>query len=412
MMAPTRGGLAVLTLLLLAGSAVLAGADGPAEGTNDGGGDGVEAKADEAPPEPSAGLAEQKAPAVDSAEPPPGGDGKGIASERQPDAGADSNNNDRKLDDKGGDDSDSDDDAEGREPEDEGDFEGHDGLENDPIAEAFHQHEFLPECVRVAERERERERERSHDPSAGCDCVPGLGKCCLPSIHSRTCRPPLFLLGLPVLILVPRPHPRFPRPSLPPARYVLTMDIVGARTECVYEEVSGDQVPTKFRAAYFTSTGGDLLLDAHFYADKGTPGLAADEELYATAGKTESLVMSDIKSAGTYRLCFTNHQSGVTKRTTFAIHIGVDPPKQPEGHAKEEHVHGLNAVVGQLDSKVDGIDSEQRYYLARMHRNHYTQESTQGAVMWYTILESALMIGVTVAQVYYVRHLINSRSWV
>lgn len=190
------------------------------------------------------------------------------------------------------------------------------------------------------------------------------------------------------------------------------MDIVGARTECVYEEVSGDQVPTKFRAAYFTSTGGDLLLDAHFYADKGTPGLAADEELYATAGKTESLVMSDIKSAGTYRLCFTNHQSGVTKRTTFAIHIGVDPPKQPEGHAKEEHVHGLNAVVGQLDSKVDGIDSEQRYYLARMHRNHYTQESTQGAVMWYTILESALMIGVTVAQVYYVRHLINSRSWV
>ena len=53
-----------------------------------------------------------------------------------------------------------------------------------------------------------------------------------------------------------------------------------------------------------------------------------------------------------------------------------------------------------------------RYYLARMHRNHFTSSTTQYSIKWYTILESCVMVGMTIAQVYYVRHVINSRSWV
>ena len=47
--------------------------------------------------------------------------------------------------------------------------------------------------------------------------------------------------------------------------YVLTMDIVGSRVECIYEEIAADAVPTRFRTAYFVSTGGDLRLDATLY---------------------------------------------------------------------------------------------------------------------------------------------------
>ena len=56
--------------------------------------------------------------------------------------------------------------------------------------------------------------------------------------------------------------------------YVLTMDIVGSRVECIYEEIAADVVPTRFRTAYFVSTGGDLRLDATLYVSMPMPGEA------------------------------------------------------------------------------------------------------------------------------------------
>ena len=141
-------------------------------------------------------------------------------------------------------------------------------------------------------------------------------------------------------------------------------------------------------------------------------GPHGDVELYQTSGKKEGLVMAEIKEAGTYKLCFANHQMGVTKRLTFAVHIGIKPAVKPMEHAKVEHVATLEEMVTGIDKQVDEVDSEQRYYLARMHRNHFTQTNTQSDVMWYTLLDGSVMLAVTFAQVYYVRHLIDTRSWV
>ena len=89
------------------------------------------------------------------------------------------------------------------------------------------------------------------------------------------------------------------------------------------------------------------------------------------------------KHAGVYRLCFANiHEPSATKRITVAVHVGTVPPPDAAsktGHAKVEHVLSLTDMVKGLDAQLDDLTSEQRYYLARMHRNHYTQVRTCGS---------------------------------
>ena len=47
-----------------------------------------------------------------------------------------------------------------------------------------------------------------------------------------------------------------------------------------------------------------------------------------------------------------------------------------------------------------------------LHTSVQLQSNTESSVMWFTLLDVAMTVAVTIGQVYYVQHLINTRSWV
>ncbi|KAK0529159.1 hypothetical protein OC834_002452 [Tilletia horrida] len=117
---------------------------------------------------------------------------------------------------------------------------------------------------------------------------------------------------------------------------------------------------------------------------------------------------------GEYSFCFENDQTYFQeKMIDFDITVESEPRLElPISKAKElaEHSAPLQEGIMNIDAKLNSIHRTQRYFHTRENRNYNTVVSTQSRIFWYSVIESLVIIAISVAQVYVVRHLFEKGS--
>jgi len=117
---------------------------------------------------------------------------------------------------------------------------------------------------------------------------------------------------------------------------------------------------------------------------------------------------------GEYSFCFENdHSSFQDKLIDFDITVESEPRLElPISKAKElaEHSAPLQESIYTVDAKLNSMIRTQRYFRVRENRSFHTVTSTQGRIFWYSVIESLVIIAISVAQVYVVRHLFEKGS--
>ncbi|KAE8222531.1 hypothetical protein CF319_g4285 [Tilletia indica] len=117
---------------------------------------------------------------------------------------------------------------------------------------------------------------------------------------------------------------------------------------------------------------------------------------------------------GEYSFCFENdHTHFAEKMIDFDITVESEPRLElPISKAKElaEHSAPLQEGIMTIDSRLNSILRTQRYFRTRENRNFNTVVSTQSKIFWYSVIESLVIIAISGAQVFVVRHLFEKGS--
>ncbi|KAG5518672.1 hypothetical protein PMAC_002641 [Pneumocystis sp. 'macacae'] len=119
------------------------------------------------------------------------------------------------------------------------------------------------------------------------------------------------------------------------------------------------------------------------------------------------------KYGGEYSFCFSNNMSAVTEKTVdFQISVGggrrgADRQVENEARAqlpeRAEGVHEQTGMLEELLHKISGwlggIRGAQKQLRLRESRNLSTVRSTETRIIWFSVAESVLIVGVSVVQV-------------
>ncbi|KAJ3444581.1 hypothetical protein M0813_25160 [Anaeramoeba flamelloides] len=173
----------------------------------------------------------------------------------------------------------------------------------------------------------------------------------------------------------------------------ITITVNPNSKECLIESVDKHTGVTLF---YQVISGGGMDINPEILGPDGVVVYKREKE---QEGKFTFLT----RTAGEYRFCFGNEMSTVTtKQVNFNFQIGHG---SDSGIAKKEHLTPLENGVLELQEQLRGILSEQRYLKAREHIHRNTTESTNSRVLWWSFLQTLLLIAMGVAQIFYIKRI-------
>ena len=113
----------------------------------------------------------------------------------------------------------------------------------------------------------------------------------------------------------------------------------------------------------------------------------------------------------TQSFCFDDARKGAEdKIVTFALHIGQG--KKAKSHITKNHIVPLQRTVSELAKTLRSLQSQLEIILLRVERHVATQDSIEGRVNWYTLIETIAIVAVAVLHVTYIRRLVNRKQWV
>lgn len=110
---------------------------------------------------------------------------------------------------------------------------------------------------------------------------------------------------------------------------------------------------------------------------------------------------------GIHSICFNNRMSTVTKKD-IAVEIDVGR-NDDEKIDSPDLVSPLGNQIMELSNSLLSIQSEQRYMKIREQRHRFTNESTSNSVMWWSIVETVLLVCVSLFQVFYLKRFFEDR---
>lgn len=118
------------------------------------------------------------------------------------------------------------------------------------------------------------------------------------------------------------------------------------------------------------------------------------------------------QTPGDYSFCFFNQASQAAEKlidfdVTVEQELAEWETNQKGG--KSEQITALEHGVDNLNTLLMGIQKYQKYFRARENRNMYTVQSTETYIFWLSLLASALMAVVPVAQVLIVKTFFNAK---
>ncbi|RUS15407.1 COPII-coated vesicle protein [Endogone sp. FLAS-F59071] len=165
--------------------------------------------------------------------------------------------------------------------------------------------------------------------------------------------------------------------------------------ECFFEELNkGDRMTVTFQVG----EGGNL--DVDFWLSDPADHIIKSGARESTGTHT---VVAELK--GRYTYCFSNQMSAVTdKSVSFNVH-GM---KRVEEDAAEA-IDPLERELRELADSMSSIKDEQEYIVIRERQHRDTAESTNSRVVWWSLLQTALLIAVCLWQVFYLKRFFENK---
>eukprot|EP00276_Gloeochaete_wittrockiana_P003781 CAMPEP_0184643844 /NCGR_PEP_ID=MMETSP0308-20130426/665_1 /TAXON_ID=38269 /ORGANISM="Gloeochaete witrockiana, Strain SAG 46.84" /LENGTH=160 /DNA_ID=CAMNT_0027072053 /DNA_START=176 /DNA_END=658 /DNA_ORIENTATION=- len=142
------------------------------------------------------------------------------------------------------------------------------------------------------------------------------------------------------------------------------------------------------------SSGGMLDIDVKITSPR-------DRVIYEIEKQSEGRFAFVAEDAGTHKICFSNRMSTLTaKQVTFSFNV---EDEDQNDFAAREKLTPLESAILKLSEGLDHIENEQKYMRLRERAHRHTSDSTNSRVLLWSLFEAALLIGMTVWQVYYLR---------
>ncbi|XP_057505966.1 transmembrane emp24 domain-containing protein p24beta3-like [Actinidia eriantha] len=171
--------------------------------------------------------------------------------------------------------------------------------------------------------------------------------------------------------------------------------------ECVYEYVfyEGDSI-----------SGNFVVVDHDIFWSSDHPGIdftvmsPAGNVVHTQKGTSGDKFQLKAPRSGMYKFCFHNPYS-TPETVSFYIHVGHIPNEHDL--AKDEHLDPINVKIAELREALESVTAEQKYLKARDARHRRTNESTSKRVMFYTLVEYAVLALLSALQVLYIRRLFS-----
>ncbi|KAM0822888.1 hypothetical protein ACQ4PT_071218 [Festuca glaucescens] len=190
---------------------------------------------------------------------------------------------------------------------------------------------------------------------------------------------------------------------VPFLRHALAIRFVMDREECFSHNVDyeGDTVHVSFVVIksetpwHYSAEGVDLVV-------KDPNG----NQLHDSRDKTSDKFEFIVQKRGVHRFCFTN-KSPYHETVDFDVHVGHF--SYFDQHAKDEHFSPLFEQIAKLDEALYNIQFEQHWLEAQTDRQAILNENMSKRAVHKALLESAALIGASVAQVYLLRRLFERK---
>ncbi|GAA6011861.1 hypothetical protein JCM8202_004177 [Rhodotorula sphaerocarpa] len=184
----------------------------------------------------------------------------------------------------------------------------------------------------------------------------------------------------------------------------LTTTITANERTCFYAAV--DKVGEKVGFYFAVQSGGSFDIDWVVTDPSDTIVIEGERERQGDYIFTAHQV-------GEYSFCFANDMSSFSEKLVdFDIMVESEPrpvaPAKPT--ALTEQTSALEESIYKLSGSLSSIQRTQKYFRTRENRNVSTVRNTEWRIFFFSLLECALMVGMSAGQVWIVQRFFSGPS--
>jgi len=132
--------------------------------------------------------------------------------------------------------------------------------------------------------------------------------------------------------------------------------------------------------------------------------------VYSKLASSEGKFAHTATVDGEYRACFSNEGAGHPQKiVTFDFHTGADA-KDYSSVAKQGQLKPLEVELKRLEDMVISIHQEMEYLKEREVAMRATNDSTNGRLLWFSLISVLILVALAVLQLLYLRRYFLSRK--
>eukprot|EP00762_Andalucia_godoyi_P000071 ANDGO_02363.mRNA.1 Transmembrane emp24 domain-containing protein eca len=177
--------------------------------------------------------------------------------------------------------------------------------------------------------------------------------------------------------------------------------------------LSEDTVQFSLLRVVYSATVASSV-DAHSQSEFQKIGIKVDiknpmrEKVFEGISGPTGEVKYTTKVAGDHLICFSTNTShwwpsqNIVLNLDFDIRTGNEAVDM-KSVARKEHVEAIQSAIARLERRVSDINTEYTYQKFREFRFRHTSEETNSRVAWWSVAQLIAVVGVGVAQVFYIR---------
>jgi p24 family protein beta-1 len=196
-----------------------------------------------------------------------------------------------------------------------------------------------------------------------------------------------------------------------PAHAKLTFQVEPRTTDCFYIAVPGPG--HRVAIDFWVLRGGLLDIDLRINSPQGV-------SLFSALQFESSVREFVANEGGDHEICWNNDMSRWTAKVVQFEATVFDPNGQriatalnaaeEAPAATKDALNPMEDSVRRLSDSLDSIQRDQKYLLVRETRHRDTAESTNSRIVWYSLMESVILLSISLGQVFYLRKFFGSNQ--
>merc|ERR1712188_35898 len=190
----------------------------------------------------------------------------------------------------------------------------------------------------------------------------------------------------------------------------VTLQVEPKTTECFYHHFDENKGAKFF---WQVVRGGllDILVQVKYEGEHKSPAAEPQvlfERMYFE-GEQDGVHEFRSDKAGIYSFCFNNEMARFTAKAVRFKVVASAEWGTDAGDEKAAAASPIEMSARRISEEMDLLELHQQYMRGREIRHRLTAESTNTRVLWLSILESAVLISISLVQVYFIRSFFNTK---